>query len=137
MGNVCPLLFLHARCCNQPTVQCALVVLRSATHDTSGSDRLRGSVLAPPFRGEHSPAEERAYQDDADEVDAQCPPGLRIAAGADPMKSREGKDAEGQHMQPSPPAVANALAQQGTDADSDAHVQSDDAKRHPLRAIVT
>ena len=94
-------------------------------------------MLALPFRGEHPPAEERAYQGNADEVDAQCPPGLRIAAGADPMKSREGKDAERQHMQPSPPTVANALAQQGADADSDPQVQPDNTERHPLRAIVT
>ena len=89
-----------------------------------------------PFREEHSPAEECAYQDDANEVDAQRPPGLRIAAGADPMNGREGKDAQRQHMQPSPPAVANVLAQQSADADSDTKVQADNTERHPLRAIM-
>ena len=53
------------------------------------------------------------------------------------MNSREGKDAQRQHMQPSPPAVANMLAQQSADADSDTEVQADNTERHPLRAIMT
>ena len=95
---------------------------------------MRGNVLA--LRGEHSPAEERAYQDDADEVDAQCPPGLCITSGAKPVNRRERKDAQRQHMQTPPPSIANALAQEGTDADSDTEVQADNTERHPLRSIM-
>ncbi len=59
---------------------------------------MRGSVFALACRREHSPAEERAYQDKASEIDAQSPPGLCIAAGPNPMQSRERKDAQCQHM---------------------------------------
>ena len=52
------------------------------------------------------------------------------------MNGRKGKDAKRQHMQSPPPAVANALAQQGADADSDADVQRHNTERHPLGAIV-
>src|SRR6202043_1613973 len=55
---------------------------------------------------------------------------------ANSVNGREGKDAQRQHMQLSPPLVADAWAQPGADADGDPQVQPDDPKRHPLRAIV-
>src|SRR6266849_2507584 len=98
---------------------------------------MRGSVLTLACRREHSPAEERAYQDKASEVDAQSPPGLCIAAGPNPMQSRARKAAQRQHMQPSTPGVANAWAQPGADADGDPAVQSYYAECHPFRTITT
>ncbi len=59
---------------------------------------MRRSVLALAFQREHSPAEERAYEGDADQVDAQRPPGLCITAGANPVNRRERKNAQRQHM---------------------------------------
>jgi len=97
---------------------------------------MRGSALALAFRGKQSPAEQRAYQGDADQVDAQRPPGLCITTGANPVNRRERKDTQRQHMQPPPPFVADVWAQPGADADGDAEVQPDDPERHPLRAIV-
>ena len=51
------------------------------------------TVLALARRGEQPPIEERSYHYDADEVDTQSPPGLRITAGADPVNGHEGIDA--------------------------------------------
>jgi len=98
---------------------------------------MRGSVLALACCREHSAAEERAYQDEASEVDTQSPPGLCITAGPNPMEGRERKDAKCQHMYPPPPGVANARAQPGADADSDPEVQSYYAECHPFRTIMT
>ncbi len=95
-----------------------------------------GSLLALARRGQHSPPEERAYQGDADHVDAQRPPGLCITAGANPVNGRERKDAQRQHMQPPPPLVADVWAQPGADADGRPEVQRDDAERHPLWTIM-
>src|SRR5260370_22516176 len=136
-GNFYPLLFRDLSCCNPRTVQRARVALGSSARSTGESGRTRGSLLVLPLRGEYSPAEERAYQGEADQVDTQCPPGLRIAAGAKPVNRRERKDAQRQHVQPPPPLVANALAQQGTDANSNPKVQADNTERHPLAAIMT
>src|SRR6266566_1936947 len=97
---------------------------------------MHDSWLALARHREHSPAEERAHQDDASEVDAQRPPGLRIAASAKPVNRREGKNAQSQHVQPPPPLVTDALAQQGADADSNAEVQRDNTERHPYGAIM-
>src|SRR6266852_8959030 len=116
-STFCPILFRHVCCYKPPTVQRAWVALRSSAHTVSWNGRMRGSVLAFASQREHSSAEERAYQDKASEVDAQSPPGLCIAAGPNPMEGRECKDAQCQHMQPSPPGVANARAQPGADAD--------------------
>src|SRR6266487_3051485 len=98
---------------------------------------MHGSVLALACHREHSPAEERAHQDDASEVDAQCPPGLCITTGAKPVNCRKRKNAQGQHVQPAPPLVTDALAQQGADADGNAEVQRDHTERHPYGAIMT
>ena len=92
---------------------------------------MRRGVFALRFREEHSPAEEQAYQDNANEVDTQCPRGLCITTGANAVNSRERKDAQCQHMQPPPQLVADVWSQPGTDADGNAQVQSDYAERHP------
>ena len=136
-SSFCPILFRHLRCSAPCTVQRARVALGNSARSTGESGRTRGSLLVLPSRGEYSPAEERAYQDEADQVDTQRPPGLRIAAGAKPVNRRERKNAQRQHVQPPPPLVANALAQQGTDANSDPKVQADNTERHPLGAIMT
>ena len=78
---------------------------------------MRGSVLVLTCGREYSPAEERAYQDEASEVDTQSPPGLGITTSPNSMQGRERKDAQCQHMQPPPPGVADARAQPGADAD--------------------
>ena len=96
---------------------------------------MRRSILALPFREEHSPEEERTYQDNADKVDTQRPRSLCITAGANTVNSRERKDAQCQHMQTPPQLVANVWAQQGTDANGDAQIQSNDAERHPYWTI--
>src|SRR6266851_651417 len=113
-STFCPILLRHTRCYNPPTVQRPRVALRSSGHAASWNGRMRGSVLAFASQREHSPAEERAYQDKASEVDAQC-----------------------QHVQPSPPGVANAWPQPCADANGDPEVQSYYAECHPFRTIMT
>ena len=83
---------------------------------------MRGSLLALACWREYSPAEERAYQEDADDVDTQPPPGLHVTAGGNPMKGREREDAQCQHVQPPPPGVANERAQPGANANGDPQV---------------
>ena len=83
---------------------------------------MRPSGFALPFRKEKTSAEERSYQDTANEVDAQCPWSLCITAGANSMNSRERKDAQCQYMQLPPQLVADVRAQPGTDTYSDAQV---------------
>ena len=100
-GNFCPLLFCDIRCCDPGPVQHARAVLRSSTHAANRS------VLALAFREEHSPEKQRAYQDNANEVDTQRPRGLRITAGTNTVNSREGKDAQCQYMQLPPQLVAD------------------------------
>lgn len=90
-----------------------------------------GSVLALVRPGEQPLAEEQPHQDDADEIDTQSPPGLRVAAGAKPMKGGKDIDAEGQNMQASPPGIANARAQPDADADSEPKVQRHNSQGHP------
>jgi hypothetical protein len=57
-----------------------------------------GSVLALVRPGEQPLIEEQPHENDTDEVDAQSPPGLRVTAGAKPMKGGKDIDAEGQNM---------------------------------------
>ncbi len=73
-----------------------------------------------PSGKEQSSAEQRYYKDTANEVDAQRPLGLCIAAGANTMNSCERKDAQCQYMQLPPQLVANERTQPGTDTDSNA-----------------
>ena len=134
-GNFSSLLFHGIHCCDPGSVQRAWVALRNSPRAASGSDRMRRCILALPFREEHSPEEERTYQDNADEVDTQRPRGLCITAGANTVNSRERKDAQCQHMQTPPQLVADVRAQQGTDANGDAQIQSNDAERHPCWTI--
>src|SRR2546425_8684280 len=136
-SNFGPILVRHVRCYTPCTIQYTRVTLRSGAHPASRSGRMRGNVLALACWGEHSSAEERAYQDNADEVDAQSPPGLRITSGADPMNGRERKDAQRQYMQPPPPGIANARAQPGADADGDAQVQRYNPESHPYWPVGT
>src|SRR5438477_4297016 len=136
MSNFCTPLFSDS-CCYAPcTIWRAQVAQRNGAHTASGNGRMRGSVLTLALRGEHSPVGERAYQGDADQVDAQCPPGLCITAGANPVYRRERKDAQRQHMQPPPPLVADVWAQPAADADGDAEIQPDDSEGHPLWTIM-
>ena len=55
---------------------------------------MRPSGFALSFRKEKTPAEERAYQNTANEVDTQRPRGLCVTAGANAVNSRERKDAQ-------------------------------------------
>jgi hypothetical protein len=57
-----------------------------------------GGALALVGCGEQPLTEEQPHQDDADEVDAQSPPGLRVTAGAKPLKGGKDIDAECQNM---------------------------------------
>ena len=90
-----------------------------------------GRALALVGCGEQALIEEQPHENDADKVDAQSPPGLRITTGAKPMKSGKDIDAECQNMQASPPGIANARAQPGADADGEPEVQSHNAQGHP------
>ena len=95
--------------------------MRNRTGCANGS--LCAGLLLALARGVEQPStEEQSNHHNADDVDAQCPPGLRITSGADPMSGGEGIDAQRQDMEAPPPGVANARAQPGADADGDAQV---------------
>ncbi len=83
---------------------------------------MRPCGFALPFRKEQSSAEERSYQDTANEVDTQRPRGLCITAGANAVNSRERKDAQCQYMQLPPQLIADERAKPGTDTDSNAQI---------------
>src|SRR5947209_19648657 len=134
--NLCSVLFRDSSCYASCVVQRARIAIGSGVCAARWRGRLRGSMPGLLFREEHPPAKQRAYQHDADQVDAQRPPGLCITAGADPVYSRQRKDAQRQHMQSPPPAVADVWAQPGADTDGDPTAKGDAAERHPLRAIM-
>src|SRR5213082_2091450 len=134
--NLCPVLFRDRSCYASCVAQRARIAIGSGDCAARWRGRLRGSMPGLLFREEHAPAKQRAYQHDADQVDAQRPPGLCITAGADSVYSRQREDAQGQHVELSPQLVADVWAQPGADTDGDPKVKGDDAERHPLRAIM-
>ena len=122
-GNLSSFLFRNTCCCGP--------------HTAIRSDRMRPSGFALPFRKEKTSAEERSYQDTANDVDTQCPGSLCITAGANTMNSRERKDAQCQYMQLPPQLVADVRAQPGTDTDSNTQIQRHNTECHPFWTIMT
>lgn len=71
--------------------------MRNRTGCANGS--LCAGLLLALARGVEQPStEEQSNHHNADDVDAQCPPGLRITAGANTMNGDKDIDAQSQNV---------------------------------------